>query len=842
VQADRWAAIEALFDAALEQPEEERADFVERQAGADTELAKEVFELIGAFAESEAIEPAETPSPKTPPPGRDWVGRKIGTYLVDDEIGRGGMSRVFLAHRADDEFDRTVAIKLLQPGIFGDTLGARLRRERQILAKLDHPHIARLFDGDTTEDGLPYIVMEAIAGIPIDEYCDRHQLSIENRLVLFGKVCEAVSYAHRHLVVHLDIKPSNILVTADGTPKLLDFGIGKLLDPQIDEESKITITAFRPMTPKFASPEQLVKGDLTTASDVYSLGVLLYELVAERFGDRTSGSAMATLPSEETLRNPTRPSLAARQLSSDAIAVRQMPSAQGLARRLVGDLDTIVLHALRFDPAERYRTADDLRDDIDNHLNSRPISARPKSWIYTVRKLIRRKRGFVRAAAIAAAIAAVALVQVQRERREATNVRARAERIVTYVTGIFLDANAPSSNRRTTLLQSLQEGREGAELDFKNEPNLLIGVLELLATAAYRYGEYSEATLAYARIDELLQQQESVDPITLTENTLRYARALRRVPRVREAVQQASEGIERLETLPNPPAELLSKLYLELAESEQMGGNLQGALKSSKRAAAISEEAYGVNDALTLRALRDLWSTLTFLNRKEEAEQVLAKVRNSVGTEAPWNLALASRAKRVIEFERRLDEAQTTHGREAATTQVKMIQLANELNMAGQAPRGLQLLQEVLAIRLRTLGPTSPRVAATQSALGVSHFANGNIDESRSAFQRSLEIGRLEFPDGAWQMSGPMIGAACHLYRDGQTAAALELFDELLAILDREFQRRVHPRSEEIHVAAERIRNGQTPLPQDVDPNEFQTLSLVACMDTDRLAELWSNR
>src|SRR5215207_4568099 len=385
---ERWKQIEEVFQTALDLPAVERRAYISGACANDATLREQVEALVaqheeaGEFIETPALEavgirpPSESqaPMPLTENFEDPAIGRRIGSYRIVREIGRGGMGAVYLAERADSEFRLRVAVKLIKRGMDTDFILRRFRNERQILASLDHPHIARLLDGGTTEDSLPYFVMEYIEGLPVYRYCDEGKLTVRERLALFRQVCEAIHYAHRNLVIHRDIKPSNILVTADGTPKLLDFGIAKVLNPEIADAITLdpTATAMRLMTPEYASPEQVQGQRVTPATDVYSLGVLLYELLTGhrpyRLRNRAPHDVARVICEEE----PAHPSV---RITSPDDLLPANPSAgetgtlnylywsrnatlDSLRRELAGDLDNIVMKALRKEPARRYQSAE----------------------------------------------------------------------------------------------------------------------------------------------------------------------------------------------------------------------------------------------------------------------------------------------------------------------------------------------------------------------------------------------------------------------------------------------------------------------------------------------------
>jgi serine/threonine protein kinase len=325
------------------------------------------------------------------------VGLEVGPYRVLREIGRGGMGRVFVAERADQEFHHRVAIKLIKRGMDTDSVIRHFRNEREILASLDHPNIARLFDGGTSRDGLPYFVMEYIEGQAIDSFCDEHKYSITERLQLFRRVCSALAYAHQHLVIHRDIKPSNILVSAEGDPKLLDFGIVRLLRADADAPTA-TVTGLQLMTPEYASPEQVLGMPASTLTDVYSLGVVLYQLLTGfspyEFGSRSLQEIAEAICRSE----PKKPSTAAVERhpadgGGFGPAMRE-GSKEHIRKRLQGDLDNIVLMAIRKEPHRRYQSVEQFSEDIRRHLESLPVLARDDSIGYRLAKFAHRRFTF----------------------------------------------------------------------------------------------------------------------------------------------------------------------------------------------------------------------------------------------------------------------------------------------------------------------------------------------------------------------------------------------------------------------------------------------------------------
>jgi len=410
---DDWSLLKRVFEEALTRGAEGRAAWLEEACAGRPEVRAEVQSLLAA--QDEAGDFLERPALADVPPGWEpggtngsWIGRRLGPYRLVADVGRGGMGAVFLAERDDDQFRKQVAIKIIGTGATSPEMLRRFLAERQILATLEHPNIARLLDGGIAAGDMPYMVMEYIHGLPITEHCEKNRLGIRERLELFRTVCRAVHFAHQHLVVHRDLKPGNILVTADGTPVLLDFGIAKILDPLTPRGA--TTRLFRPFTPGYASPEQLRGAPATTATDVYSLGVILYELLAG-----SPPYQLEELPPDEALRLVEIPP--------------QKPSARRPDGRLpfADDLDLVTLKAMRKEPAERYGSAQELADDVTRYLEGMPVLARRGSLRYVLRKLVARHKVAVAALATGAVLVATGVTAVGWEAHVANRERAQSQ-------------------------------------------------------------------------------------------------------------------------------------------------------------------------------------------------------------------------------------------------------------------------------------------------------------------------------------------------------------------------------------------------------------------------------
>jgi serine/threonine protein kinase len=414
--SERWARIQELFFGAIALKADEREEFIESACAGDSLLRRQLESLIQCDESSEGVITAPVAAAVGRAAFSDVLapGERVGTYSILRELGRGGMGAVYLAARAGEQFKQNVAIKVVRAGVASEEVHLRFRVERQILANLNHPNIARLLDGGVTPQGLQYLVMEFVEGVPLDSWVAERGLGMPARLKLFREVCDAVQYAHQNLVVHRDLKPSNILVTPDGTPKLLDFGIAKLLSPdQMEQTVAVTAAWERLMTPEYASPEQVRGQPVTTATDVYALGVLLYELLTGFRPFHFESSTPYEIDRVICTHEPERPSTHA--LRSPDRRLRER------AHCLKGDLDNIVLMAMRKEPERRYSSAIQLSDDIRRYQEGFPVLARPDRWHYRTAKFLRRHR-------LAAAGAALFAIMIMAFTAGMAVLTARAER------------------------------------------------------------------------------------------------------------------------------------------------------------------------------------------------------------------------------------------------------------------------------------------------------------------------------------------------------------------------------------------------------------------------------
>jgi len=576
-ETQRWQRAEALFEELVALPSEERERRLIEACGDDRALQRLVASLLDAdrrpgdfISDAIASAAAEVTNPTVE--HLTNADGTVGAWRLVRELGSGGMGLVYLAERSDDAYTAQAAVKFLRSPVGASEMARRFRVERQILADLVHPNIARLLDGGTAADGTPYLVMEFIDGEPIDSWCDTAKLDVRRRVQLFGRVCDAVQHAHRAFIVHRDIKPANILVTREGVPKLLDFGIAKLLDA--DQEAKGDVTMYQAMTPTYASPEQLRGEPLTTASDTYSLGVVLYRLLAG-----TPPHALAGLSPAEV----------ERRVSEQLPAAPSMRTSGDASRQLHGDLDTIVLKALRPDARERYQSAAELVADLRRWLDGSPIAARPATFGYRTQRFVARHPIAVTASvlAILALAASTTISLVQARRAAAAQQRAEErQRVAEQATGFLVELFEladPNTNNGATITarQMLDRGAERVLTGRVSAPEVRSTLAISLATIYRNIAEYDSAA---ALIDSALAVRARVNGTQSGE----YAAALH-----------------------------------ELAELLYNNGEYDSSAVLHRRVLAIQERAAPGDNDLTEASLYGLGVALDDLSQLPEAEQRL---------------------------------------------------------------------------------------------------------------------------------------------------------------------------------------------------------------------------
>jgi serine/threonine-protein kinase len=719
---DRWERVERLFDRLIDATPKERQQALEKLGTDDASLRRQVECLLEAAADDggpldadagerfatlmeEVFDRDESAASGAP--------QQVGPWRIVHEVGRGGMGVVYLAERAEDDFEQRVALKLLKRGLDTDEIVARFARERKILARLEHPAIARLIDGGLSEDGRPYLTMEYVQGVPINDYCSERELGLSERLSLFRRVCEAVHFAHRKLIAHRDLKPSNILVTTDGDLKLLDFGVAKVVGGDDGEGDFLTRVGDQPLTPAYAAPEQLRGEPASTASDIYSLGTILFELLAGRRPNRPSANGDRNGNDDIVM----RPSEAARADTesvpgNETAAVPQ----KAVPRRIARDLDAIVATAMRGEPDRRYPSAQALAEDIRRFLDDEPVWARPDTAAYRIGKFVRRHRIGTTASALLllalmGAVGAI-LSQSQARIREAR----KAEEVKEFVLDLFAAADpATARGEELTVRELIDAGADQASRKLVRQP-LVRAEMEMVLGELYRTLGLSEQALSL--LDRSLASYESA---TRSPHPGR-ATALRARGATLSDQGKPAEAEEVLRQAVAMHRETLGSEHPEVAEDLDWLG-----LVLRQRGEFDDSEA-ALRESLTIRqaALGDGHEEVaTSLNNLA----VLRRERGAYGeAEALYRRALAIRL--------------ATLGRTHTDTADTLNNLAALLYFQGRWTEARERFLEVAAIYAQLYGDSHPRTIMGQNNIGVVSLALGLNDEARLRFETVLESWR----------------------------------------------------------------------------------------------------
>jgi eukaryotic-like serine/threonine-protein kinase len=715
----RWQAVREVFDRAVAVDEAQRARVLDEACKGDPELREEVAALLashakaGDFLDRPAVEEALRVVDRAG--GRLEPGDRIDRYIIVREIGRGGMGVVYLAHR-DGDFAHEVAIKVIKRGLDSEEILHRFLNERQILASLNHPHIARLFDGGTTAAGQPYFVMEYVVGEPLLQYCETHSSGLDERLALFQMVCAAVQHAHQNLVVHRDLKPSNVIVTPEGQVKLLDFGIAKLVDAETAGAATTLTRMARPLTPDYASPEQIAGGPITTASDIYSLGVMLYELLTGHrpmeFGE-TPPDLMAR-HAQETI--PQRPSAAARTADR--------------ARMLRGDLDNIILMALRKEPERRYRSVEQLSEDIRRHRAGLPVSAQHDTFGYRASKFVRRHRVAVGAALllVISLVAGMATTmwqarEARRQQRVAETEKDKAQAISRFVQGMLSSPVVSQQGTAVKVLDVLDESRARAGVELASQPAVLAEVYSTLGASYMQLANYDPAEECFRAALNLATTAYGADSLQAgsAENLLAN------VTYQRGRYGESEEHSRRSLDIYTRAGHRESK---DAADDLSMIGLLLSNKGDRARAAPYYEEALAIFRKLGLEETREASTT-----------------RNNLG-------ALYMQAGDLDRAAKYYAEAIDIYRKSAsAYSQISLATTLQNLGavykLRGDLDRAEPLIRETIDLRRRYLGNAHPHIAIALAHLADLQYRRKAYAEAETTARDAMALQRYLPPTHA---------------------------------------------------------------------------------------------
>ena len=755
-RATTWERFEELFEQALELPGEARSGFLDEACAGDAALRQEIEALLAASVTGRAlsIERLVTDDPR--PPADPWLGQCLGPWRLDRLIARGGMGFLYSARRTDGQYELEVAVKLMRGGRRDPFADERFRTERQVLASLNHPHIAGLLDGGLAPDGTPYLVMELVDGVPITEWCRTHGLSLEARLALFRVVCDAVQHAHQALVVHRDLKPDNIFVSRAGDVKLLDFGIAKLLEPEAwGRGGTETRTEMRALTPEYAAPEQWHRGPVTTATDVYALGVLLYELLT---GVRplAPGAPHDPRTREGAPTTATPPSEALRHVLPTADRRR-------LRRRLRGDLDRIVLTALREEPDRRYVSAGQLGEEIGRFLEGRAVLAQPDTLGYRARKFVGRNRVAVAAAAVLfASLAAFGAVSARQarilaeQRRTAQLERDTSEQVVRLLIDLF-EATNPSvrpDGDRMPLGEFLQGAQARSLEGLRGTPAVRAKLQQVFGLIHQARGQYAPARAA---LEGALEEQ------------------------------RRSAGPDHPETLATLQA---------LGEVAHYGGDDARARVLLDESLARHVRLYGEQDVRTARALAALAPAVAAEDHEREGallRRALEIRRAALGPQHP-DVAASLTALGEYHYHRgdpqraaellgqALDVFRGPNGRRNTIALGALNELAGVLSDLNRYAEAEALGREAIDLARQILGDESMTVADLLNSLGTTQASMGRHAEAERSFRAAFDTHVRLVGEGHWRTRNVARNIARALALQQRYAEALPWLDRAIAV------------------------------------------------------------
>jgi eukaryotic-like serine/threonine-protein kinase len=793
---ERLRRVRELFDAVMDRPPGERTAFLASATAWDVPAREEVQSLVAA-----AEEPAGAFASalgggihRGAPEADGLAGKRLGPYEVVRVIGMGGMGAVYEGVRAD-QYRKRVAIKLVQGGLDSELTLARFRRERQILANLAHPNVATLLDGGVTPDGRPFLVMEYVEGEPITTWCDARRLSVDARLALFRQVCDAVQYAHKNLVVHGDIKPGNILVTADGTAKLLDFGIAKLVGSGAgDDALPLTRGDTRPFTPEYASPEQIRGDPLTTASDVYSLGAVFFELLTGRRPHVVTSRALVDIM-RAVLEVPVpRPSSV---VTAAAAGQRGERSAARLRRRLQGELDNIALMALRPEPERRYASAGALSEDVRRELTGLPVEATGDWAGYRLRKFAGRNRAAVAASilVIIALIGGVITTADQAHRARAAQMR--AERVNGFLRTLLSSVRPTTGGRDVPVSDVLDSAGRRADIELAAQPDVH-AVLETVIGQSYlslgRYADAEQHLRAALELHRRVSGPRS-EPVVLALRDLGVAANAEDQLDRADSLFQRGLAIQR--SISSTPDTILASLIDNLGSVAHGKGDFAAAERLHRQSLAIQTKLLGPNSDVVAQTMASVAVALGEENHMAESDSMLrhavailrhnhpepnvlvANVLDPLATELDMEGKTAAADSAYVEV---LALRRQLLGVDHPDYTLTLMNYSFFVYDRGRYQEAAAMSRQILALRGRVLPESHLAIAAALQTLGRSLDKQGDTTGGRQALEESLQL-RRKYNAGSWIVASADGVLADHDVLVKQYAKAEALLDDANTIL-----------------------------------------------------------
>ena len=797
----RWQQIQELFEAAAERPLAERDAFLDQACGDDADLRGEVASLLAADAEDRSLLNLADVGEAA----RSLLsaeGQRIGPYRIVRKLGEGGMGAVYLAERDDGQFEQTVALKLLRTTLASERVLERFAEERQILARLEHPHIARLLDGGVSEDGRPFFAMEFVDGQPIDAWSDDRRLTIDDRLRIFLTVCDAVRYAHSQLVVHRDLKPDNILVAQDdqGRPvvKLLDFGIAKILEADHPGLTKTSV----PLTPAYASPEQVQGEPVSTSTDVYSLGMILYGLLTGTRPYEVSSTNPVELAKAIATANPTRPSSAGDRSTQASASAARATRPDRLRKRLEGDLDVICLKALRKEPERRYPSVDALQDDVRRHLDGLPISARPDTLGYRARKFARRNaRGI--AASLVFLLAIAATVAFYTDRLQSERDRARieaetAERVVTFMEELFDNADPEESRGEAiTVRQVMDEGAERLQTELEDQPAVRARLLDVMGGVYQTLKASDEAEAVLLQAIEDWKRVGEGGEAGLAESLNKLGGVQGQLMKHDAAVASYERAMEIVRATDGDPSLKLAELLNNLSLIENRRGDFVR-MEALLRESIAMEEALAGDGALRAGAkLYNLGYVTQYNGRYDEAIELYRRSRELLaleyGEDHPRVLypvqALAALYTEIGEFDAAdalmtevLERIPEIYGEASVDYGFALSGMGRIRSGQGRYAEAEAMLVQAIEVLRETYDGPHPNVASVIETLGMHHYRMENWEAGAAVFREALAMRELVLEPPHPDISNNLGNLGLLLRKAGRNEEAEALYRRALAM------------------------------------------------------------
>lgn len=749
--------VDTIVDRALDLPEKERETFIDTQCGDNQRLKREVTLLLESIYDSEGwLEDPEdykkrfyeeiSDDVELHSADHSLIGDQVGAYTIREKIGEGGMGTVYRAERHDGEFNHQVAIKIIRHSRANEMNIRRFRREQRILAGLNHPGIARLYDGGVTETGFPYIIMEHVPGIPIDDYCRANNCGVAEKIALFEQVLEAIRHAHENLIIHRDLKPGNILVDEGGTIKILDFGISKLLEE--DSDTSLTQTGVQLLTPRYAAPEQIRHENITTATDLYALGVLFYELLTGTGPYDLEGATRFETKQVILREEPAKPSTKVSSAASQ--------------KKLKGDLDAIALKAIRKEPDRRYRVANELLDDLESYRTGIPVSAHEDSLTYRSQKFFKRHKQGV---AIAAGILLLVIGfmgfyswRITEERNQAELEAQKAEEVTHFLTRIFEGSNPSVANADSIPIRNFLERGINRINEMEGQPEVKAALLSTMGRVYRNLGEYEKSNLLHEEALKLSKKAYKEPHKDLANSYVMKAANEKELGNFAVAESLYKKGINILEKVENRPDSLYSGSLSNLALLYEEIGEHQKAIPIHKKAVTLDKKLYPQGHEKIGISLNHL---------------AVAQDKNGDFQKARGNY---EKAIKILK-----DQLGEDHRRTAITTHNLGILYRN----LGMIDKAMPTIREALKMKKAIYGNEHIVVASSLAGIGHLYRETGQIEKSISSFEKTLDIVFNTHGSSSMYSGIIMFGLGATHLQDGSFIKAEQLFRNSINIFER---------------------------------------------------------